>query len=121
MKQTMKMWPAKFHRGVNDQRLSLSFLRYWAALLLNCSILFNVFAQSSGGSYQLTNSVIAGGGGTSQGTSNGLAQDSTIGEHAAGTLLRNPPFSLTRSEEHTSELQSPMYLVCRLLLEKKNT
>src|SRR5437762_8092503 len=26
-----------------------------------------------------------------------------------------------RSEEHTSELQSPMYLVCRLLLEKKNT
>src|SRR5437764_11504144 len=24
-----------------------------------------------------------------------------------------------RSEEHTSELQSPMYIVCRLLLEKK--
>src|ERR1017187_10645907 len=29
--------------------------------------------------------------------------------------------SLCRSEEHTSELQSPMYLVCRLLLEKKKT
>src|SRR5437879_13019625 len=29
-----------------------------------------------------------------------------------------PP--VVRSEEHTSELQSPMYLVCRLLLEKKN-
>src|SRR5437764_11844752 len=28
--------------------------------------------------------------------------------------------SSERSEEHTSELQSPMYLVCRLLLEKKN-
>src|SRR5437764_12823421 len=27
--------------------------------------------------------------------------------------------SFLRSEEHTSELQSPMYLVCRLLLEKK--
>src|SRR5436189_3813429 len=27
----------------------------------------------------------------------------------------------SRSEEHTSELQSPMYLVCRLLLEKKNS
>src|SRR5437764_12957806 len=27
--------------------------------------------------------------------------------------------SVRRSEEHTSELQSPMYLVCRLLLEKK--
>src|SRR5437764_10499360 len=30
------------------------------------------------------------------------------------------PAHATRSEEHTSELQSPMYLVCRLLLEKKN-
>src|SRR5437763_11377365 len=28
-------------------------------------------------------------------------------------------FRRDRSEEHTSELQSPMYLVCRLLLEKK--
>src|SRR5256885_12540695 len=28
--------------------------------------------------------------------------------------------SKTRSEEHTSELQSPCNLVCRLLLEKKN-
>src|ERR1017187_7421862 len=28
------------------------------------------------------------------------------------------PGRLNRSEEHTSELQSPMYLVCRLLLEK---
>src|SRR5437879_7757773 len=32
-----------------------------------------------------------------------------------GEETRLPP----RSEEHTSELQSPMYLVCRLLLEKK--
>src|SRR5205823_11446471 len=29
--------------------------------------------------------------------------------------------NVTRSEEHTSELQSLAYLVCRLLLEKKNT
>src|SRR5438309_9259830 len=28
---------------------------------------------------------------------------------------------LVRSEEHTSELQSQFHLVCRLLLEKKNT
>src|SRR5438876_8960269 len=27
---------------------------------------------------------------------------------------------IARSEEHTSELQSPVHLVCRLLLEKKN-
>src|SRR5688500_19682363 len=30
-----------------------------------------------------------------------------------------PPTSCRRSEEHTSELQSPCNLVCRLLLEKK--
>src|SRR2546429_5886802 len=29
--------------------------------------------------------------------------------------------STTRSEEHTSELQSRLHLVCRLLLEKKKT
>src|SRR2546422_6640513 len=29
------------------------------------------------------------------------------------------PHSMTRSEEHTSELQSRLHLVCRLLLEKK--
>src|SRR5437762_3982145 len=34
-------------------------------------------------------------------------------------LLQCPPALRLRSEEHTSELQSPMYLVCRLLLEKK--
>src|SRR3712207_7042339 len=31
----------------------------------------------------------------------------------------HPMVFLTRSEEHTSELQSRQYLVCRLLLEKK--
>src|SRR3989338_9996615 len=33
--------------------------------------------------------------------------------------LENPAFSNTRSEEHTSELQSQFHLVCRLLLLKK--
>src|SRR5687767_15700518 len=35
--------------------------------------------------------------------------------------LSIPPSPLSRSEEHTSELQSLAYLVCRLLLEKKKT
>src|SRR5437764_2795432 len=37
-----------------------------------------------------------------------------------GVFHPDPAISRTmpRSEEHTSELQSPMYLVCRLLLEK---
>src|SRR3712207_7815849 len=33
--------------------------------------------------------------------------------------LSTPYETVTRSEEHTSELQSRQYLVCRLLLEKK--
>src|SRR5574341_1868577 len=42
------------------------------------------------------------------------------------TSRGNPGFPAStrespRSEEHTSELQSPTNLVCRLLLEKKNT
>src|SRR3712207_8977935 len=37
-------------------------------------------------------------------------------DHGDDDLLVRP-----RSEEHTSELQSRQYLVCRLLLEKKNT
>src|SRR5438876_4702249 len=32
---------------------------------------------------------------------------------------RTRVFCMLRSEEHTSELQSPVHLVCRLLLEKK--
>src|SRR3712207_7325312 len=64
-------------------------------------------------------------------------RDGTVSRH--GDLARNPSStasakmpanramtcrpvvgdSLARSEEHTSELQSRQYLVCRLLLEKK--
>src|SRR5258707_11939645 len=43
-----------------------------------------------------------------------LQASARIGRSQVG-LLRAPP----RSEEHTSELQSRQYLVCRLLLEKK--
>src|SRR3712207_9066504 len=39
--------------------------------------------------------------------------------HAMGTSLEGETADVLRSEEHTSELQSRQYLVCRLLLEKK--
>src|SRR3712207_7906569 len=46
--------------------------------------------------------------------------------HWAPPVTLQPQYSLLvrgieRSEEHTSELQSRQYLVCRLLLEKKKT
>src|SRR5947208_8467542 len=50
---------------------------------------------------------------------NALPLDSYI----QGVIVGEMPTSITpwmRSEEHTSELQSPDHLVCRLLLEKKN-
>src|SRR3712207_8643740 len=40
------------------------------------------------------------------------------GDHEGSGRDRRPP-GVDRSEEHTSELQSRQYLVCRLLLEKK--
>src|SRR5690348_18171962 len=39
--------------------------------------------------------------------------------HCARRPACRTPVRSTRSEEHTSELQSPVHLVCRLLLEKK--
>src|ERR1017187_8251239 len=43
------------------------------------------------------------------------------GQHLGVEILGDLGTHPHRSEEHTSELQSPMYLVCRLLLEKKDS
>src|SRR5437762_4200975 len=45
-----------------------------------------------------------------------IAGDSDFKRHIKAKAYKTAE---RRSEEHTSELQSPMYLVCRLLLEKK--
>src|SRR3712207_8970546 len=42
-------------------------------------------------------------------------------QQAGGEMRWRVLVELARSEEHTSELQSRQYIVCRLLLEKKNT
>src|SRR6266487_13084 len=44
----------------------------------------------------------------------------TTGPCSEAYATDSPRTSRMRSEEHTSELQSPVHLVCRLLLEKKN-
>src|SRR5256885_8796715 len=46
-------------------------------------------------------------------------QQDDDGHHGADDLQREVVVGHQRSEEHTSELQSPCNLVCRLLLEKK--
>src|SRR3712207_8448936 len=43
-----------------------------------------------------------------------------IDDLALDVAVQERPLDVVRSEEHTSELQSRQYLVCRLLLEKKN-
>src|SRR5258707_4149819 len=44
---------------------------------------------------------------------------SVVGPHPYPAMVRDFRRVLFRSEEHTSELQSRQYLVCRLLLENK--
>src|SRR3989454_1865448 len=46
-------------------------------------------------------------------------QDERLPERSEVRNLRDIQPNVLRSEEHTSELQSPCNLVCRLLLEKK--
>src|SRR3712207_7371368 len=50
-------------------------------------------------------------------------QDTGVATYMTGHFrwVDNPDGFASRSEEHTSELQSRQYLVCRLLLEKKNS
>src|SRR5437879_8710846 len=48
----------------------------------------------------------------------GTAMSIVVAENTESAIGPSPTENM-RSEEHTSELQSPMYLVCRLLLEKK--
>src|SRR3712207_6859106 len=50
-----------------------------------------------------------------------FGRDDGDGGRRRHTALAVRRRSTWRSEEHTSELQSRQYLVCRLLLEKKNT
>src|SRR3712207_8451686 len=54
-------------------------------------------------------------------TSPGGVSSSAFALKKAASIIATPPFMsrAPRSEEHTSELQSRQYLVCRLLLEKK--
>src|SRR5947209_15584078 len=62
--------------------------------------------------------------GTSACTSGAFSADDTsrlctTGSGSYSTSIKSSASSAMRSEEHTSELQSRQYLVCRLLLEKK--
>src|SRR2546425_4295670 len=55
----------------------------------------------------------------STGSASATATPSRRGSSLASSALDDPLLEGVRSEEHTSELQSLAYLVCRLLLEKK--
>src|SRR5260370_31651746 len=62
---------------------------------------------------------------TGRDTAAGKSWEAWVGKYwekkatGEGDLSLQPSFPSTRSEEHTSELQSHLNIVCRLLLEKK--
>src|SRR5205809_5974489 len=62
---------------------------------------------------------IAGGAGLTTSTTGGAGLTSAAGGAPCGACASATIDSPARSEEHTSELQSRLHLVCRLLLEKK--
>src|SRR3989449_2291167 len=94
-----------------------------------------LFRSPTPGGYQYDLGDPQLGGNIRWGVSDNLTLNGTIKpdfsqvESDAGQLAFDPrqalffpekrPFFLERSEEHTSELQSRLHLVCRLLLEKK--
>src|SRR5256884_1595913 len=79
-----------------------------------------VLAQEAGESYrahgEARNPVMAGGK-----KSHAKADRAWAGLRARLRFGQTPRRDRRRSEEHTSELQSRLHLVCRLLLEKKKT
>src|SRR3989441_7012519 len=56
---------------------------------------------------------------SSGGDTGNFCRTANMRGNGMGVLIFQRSFDFIRSEEHTSELQSLAYLVCRLLLEKK--
>src|SRR3712207_7229312 len=79
------------------------------------SVIFGINDDSALGGLQAFE---AAGGDTSQLLVVGFGCE---GNACKDALAEGGPYKVSRSEEHTSELQSRQYLVCRLLLEKKKT
>src|SRR5258708_24699403 len=81
------------------------------------AILLYLHSQSGGGAKSQATDTSGGGA-----TGAGGIQTVPTGQQGQVPLLPTAQWggpAFTRSEEHTSELQSPDHLVCRLLLEKK--
>src|SRR4051794_41304961 len=98
---------------------------FWAVMCLVAAL-----ATACGGSSNTTKergtqtaTLTASATGTAEATSGPAAAGAatiTIASMSFGEPITvSPGAQVTRSEEHTSELQSPVHLVCRLLLEKK--
>src|ERR1017187_3145019 len=93
-------------------RLDFVPINFTLSRLAEPEPLFRSVRSSEGGSFRLT---------TTMSMSLSLSKlPMALPLLQCSALNPDPPRRLTprtRSEEHTSELQSPMYLVCRLLLE----
>src|SRR2546426_12438414 len=94
----------------------------YSASPLSCFFFFNDTATTEIYTLSLHDALPISSGWRSSGNSSTAARvsvGSSWPRRRAGPPRTRSPRRVTRSEEHTSELQSPCNLVCRLLLEKK--
>src|ERR1039457_6021188 len=97
---------AKLAESLTEPALLHSSLRAWTALA-SAVELFEHPAASASSAAPAVNKI-----------ARSFARNMAVSVCAGGCEV-NATWGMLRSEEHTSELQSPCNLVCRLLLEKK--
>src|SRR5256885_5645516 len=117
-------WSGRRHGGNDNKRTGtgcgFAFARY-KNLAAYCAIAMQVAVQYETARVRIERVVAAVDTGqvvNPDGVRNQI--EGAILQSLSWTLYEKVGFDDTRSEEHTSELQSPCNLVCRLLLEKKN-
>src|ERR1039457_6198412 len=94
--------------ALHNVRIGVVFRSYYALALLCCVFFFNDTATTEIYTLSLHDALP-------------ISQQDIVAQFVGPGRDCFPAFRSLRSEEHTSELQSPCNLVCRLLLEKKKT
>src|SRR2546425_9738019 len=105
----------KFSLGVKLLAVLVAFWFLWAGV----AVADELYARIRGVATDATGAVVPDVQVTATNIGTNISRQVTTGSDGSFEFLNLPIGDYKRSEEHTSELQSLAYLVCRLLLEKK--